>query len=82
MDDIRNRLVKCFAAVFSSLSQEEIVSASPANVSTWDSVASVTLIATVEEEFGIEINVNKMAELLSYKNLDGYLREHASPSPH
>jgi len=44
-------------------------------VEGWDSVASVTLFAMIEEEFGIEIEVQDMEGLLSFERLFGYLRQ-------
>jgi acyl carrier protein len=78
MDDVRPRLMTCFSAVFPELPRSEIVSATATAIPLWDSVASVTLFATVEEEFGIEIDVNKMADLLSFQKLEEYLREHTN----
>lgn len=36
------------------------------SVGGWDSVATVTLAATVEEEFGIEFEPEEMEELISF----------------
>src|SRR5208337_5496981 len=63
MDEIRNRLLACFSAVFPLLSPSELESAESSQIPAWDSVASVTLFATIEEEFATEIDVNNMAEL-------------------
>ena len=73
MDDLRVRLVTCFQAVFPSLSEIEIPAASSSSVRDWDSVASVTLLATVEEEFGVEIDPKDMTKLLSFQRLLAYL---------
>jgi hypothetical protein len=43
-------LVRCFAAVFEGMPRSEIVAASVDSVEEWDSVASVTLLAVLEEE--------------------------------
>jgi acyl carrier protein len=37
------------------LSRDEILRADAASVAAWDSLATVTLIAVIEEEFGVEI---------------------------
>ena len=73
MDEHRARLVKCFAAVFPDLPQAEIVAATPERVPTWDSIANVTLLAVVEEEFGIAIDVDDLERLTSFEALLDYL---------
>ncbi len=65
MDDVRSRLIRCFAAVFPGLTHDQIPKAQPATVTGWDSVASVTLIATIEEEFAVEFDVQEIANVLS-----------------
>jgi acyl carrier protein len=74
MDDARSRLARCFAAVFPNLSPDQIPQAEPSTVAGWDSVASVTLIATIEEEFGVEFDVQEIANLLSFTKLFEYLQ--------
>lgn len=77
MDDTRDRLVKCFLAVFPSLSTADIARASVSNTEVWDSVASVTLLATIEEEFGIELEIQDLAELISFEKILDYLHQNA-----
>lgn len=73
MDDIRARLENCFAAVFPTLSAGEIAQADHYSVSAWDSVASVTLFATIEEEFGLELEIADLPELVSFEKIAAYL---------
>jgi acyl carrier protein len=75
MDDTRNRLVRCFAAVFPSLPADSIARAGVSNTEGWDSVASVTLVATIEEEFGIELDIQDLAELISFEKILDYLQQ-------
>jgi acyl carrier protein len=74
MDETQARLTRCFSAVFPSLSSTAIPSADATNTEAWDSVASVTLFATIEEEFGIEIDLQDSTALLSFWGLLDYLR--------
>ena len=74
MDDLQSRLAACFAGVFPSIMKHEIYDADVSTVKGWDSVASVTLFATIEEEFGVEIDVGEMAELLSFRSMFAYLQ--------
>lgn len=75
MDDTRDRLVRCFSAVFPSLSTDSIIRASASNTEAWDSVASVTLFAAIEEEFGIEMEIQDLAELISFEKILDYLQQ-------
>jgi acyl carrier protein len=80
MDEIEVRLAGCFSAVFSNLTTGEIIKASSNSVHDWDSVASVALLAVVEEEFGIRIETEDLARFNSYDDFLSYLRETVAPS--
>ena len=54
MNEIQDRLDRCFAAVFSDLPEAQIRSASVESEKGWDSVASATLITAIEEEFDVD----------------------------
>lgn len=73
MDDLQARLIKCFAAVFPELSEDQIRAATQKTVAGWDSVASVTLIALIEEEFGLEVAPEDLEHHLSFDSAFGYL---------
>jgi acyl carrier protein len=75
MDEMEKRLAACFLAVLPELTVEEIPQASATSVKSWDSVATITLIAVVEEEFGISIDVEDPAQFDSFQQILGYLRE-------
>jgi acyl carrier protein len=73
MDDLKQRLTNCFAAVFPELSEEEIHRASQVSISNWDSVASITLVNVIEEEFDIQIDLEAVADLVSFDLVLDYL---------
>jgi acyl carrier protein len=75
MDDIEKRLAACFSAVLTDLAPEEIAQASSTSVESWDSLAAVTLLAVVEEEFGIRIDEEDSAKFDSFKNVLAYLQQ-------
>jgi len=75
MDKQQKRLANCFCAVFPELSGEEIIHASPATVKSWDSVAVVTLLTVIEEEFGISIEEDDPAKFDSFQRILSYLQE-------
>ena len=75
MDEQQRRLADCFAAVFPELSKEEILRASPSTVKSWDSVAVVTLLAVIEEEFGITIDEDDPSKFDSFENILSYVKD-------
>jgi acyl carrier protein len=75
MDDIEVRLVRCFKAVFPLLSGEQVILASATNLKEWDSVASVTLFSMIEEEYAIEMDIQDLAEMVSFERILAYLRK-------
>ncbi|MGA8439329.1 MAG: acyl carrier protein [Candidatus Sulfotelmatobacter sp.] len=75
MDDKEMRLVECFLAVFPELTDYEIRNACSTSVRGWDSAAVVTLLAVIEEAFGISIEVDDPARFDSFKGILDYLRE-------
>ena len=76
MDELMERLSNCFMIVFPELERSDVPNASSLSVSAWDSVAGVTLLAVVEEEFGIAIEVEDLSELTSYQGYLTYLQHH------
>lgn len=75
MTEVQSRLVSCFSAVFPELSPEEIQRASPASVGSWDSLASVTLLSVLEEEFQIQFALEDIEHLVSFELVLDYLRQ-------
>lgn len=73
MDAMEQKLVSCFSAVLPELSPDEIPHASAANSLSWDSVATVSLIAVIEEEFGISIEMDDLSEFDSFQGILRYL---------
>jgi acyl carrier protein len=75
MIDLDQRLQRCFVAVFPHLTDGEIQKTSAATCAEWDSLALVTLIALVEEEFGIQVPVADLEHLLSFDAIHEYLQQ-------
>ena len=73
MNDIQPRLARCFSAVFPNLPEQNITSATLETVAGWDSVAAATLVTTIEEEFGMEFDVDALGNLTSYQSIFDYL---------
>jgi acyl carrier protein len=70
---ISQRLQLCFQAVFPKLRQPDIGHASSETVPDWDSVAQVTLISVVEEEFAMVVPETEYGDLLSFEAWSAYL---------
>lgn len=75
MDEKEMRLVECFLSVFPDVSKHNVACASSASVPSWDSVATVTLLAVVEEEFGISLDIKELAKFDSFEGILSLLRE-------
>jgi len=80
MDEIAARLVTSFRTVFPALSDSDVQRASQASVAAWDSVAAITLVNVIEEEFGIEVDLDHLAELDSFSRILDYLRKEVQVS--
>lgn len=76
MPDTRSRLAQCFQAVFPELSIENVGTAAPATVRAWDSVATVTLFAVIEEEFGVALDLDELADEISFAKVLAALEQH------
>jgi acyl carrier protein len=63
------RLEKCFLSVFPDIDQAAIPQATPDSVAGWDSVATVTLLAVIEEEFGIMMDIDDLAKIESFEGI-------------
>ena len=70
---VQLRLVKCFNAVFPNLTDEEAMRASITSVSEWDSIAAISLIVVLEEEFGTEISPDEIENMISFDLVRNYL---------
>jgi acyl carrier protein len=73
MNDTQARLAQCFSAVFPQLGKQEIASASLETVEGWDSVATITLVTVIEEEFGIQFEIDALERLVSFRSILDYL---------
>jgi acyl carrier protein len=73
MNDTQARLIKCFSAVFPQLSNPEIGSASMETMESWDSIASITLVTVIEEEFEIQFEPTVLQHFVSFRSILDYL---------
>lgn len=73
MDDVDNRLIRCFVLVFPSATHDEIRTAKFDSISGWDSLRGVTLLAVLDEEFGVQIDLSELLELEAFGALKRHL---------
>jgi acyl carrier protein len=78
MNHTAERLSRCFRAVFPELSDAQIEQADITNVARWDSVNQIMLMTVVGEEFGVELDIEDLERLGSYKGFLEYVSK-ASP---
>jgi acyl carrier protein len=77
--EVGDRLFRCFSSVFPALTQEEIQAAKVASLIDADSLASVTLLAVIDEEFGVQIDLEGLLELEGFQGIERYLRAKDGP---
>lgn len=73
MNDIEARVARCFSNVFPNVPESELSRASTSSLAAWDSVAQVTLLSSIAEEFGLDFELENYEELVSYPLIVDYL---------
>ena len=76
--DLHGRLVRCFSVAFPDLKPREIPSAAMGSLASWDSLAVITLVSLIEEEFSITIPPDDVVDLVSFELILEYLRRRQS----
>jgi acyl carrier protein len=64
--DIDERLTACFLSVFPFLDASDIPKLSKATNDAWDSLASVSLVTVLEEEFDVMFDDDTIDRLVSF----------------
>jgi acyl carrier protein len=75
MDNVRNKLVRCFSLTFPNADPTRIPAATVDNLHGWDSIAQVRLLSLIGEEFGIEIDFEDFEGATSFEVLASRLSE-------
>lgn len=71
---LRERLLRCFRALFPAESDKTLLHASPESVEQWDSSNHYVMLSLVEEEFDVRIPDRIGQELLSFADVEEYLK--------
>ena len=74
-DDSINKLKEIFVAVFELSPDVDVTQARQMNTPKWDSLATVSLTAAIESEFGINIGIEEALRLSSYQATLLFLEE-------
>ena len=75
MDNTEKRLEGIFETVFPDLSPDKVRTASQDSLENWDSIAAITLMNLIEEEFGIQMDFDDAERLTSFSEIMNYLNE-------
>lgn len=73
MDEKQKRLLTCFRTVFGDLPDSELLRASTTSLEKWDSVASITLVNVIEEEFQMQFDYDLIGEMTSFDAVAKYV---------
>jgi acyl carrier protein len=75
MNDVKTRLVGCMRIVFPDVPESDIPLLSQATTTKWDSIAAITILNVVEDQFGIEMDLDRIAEFNSFDTIYAYLQQ-------
>jgi acyl carrier protein len=75
MSEQDDRLVRCFASVFPTLSDGEIRASDVVALFDIDSLAGVTLVTLIDQEFGVDVDLPDLLELGSFEAISQFLRK-------
>ena len=72
--EVRTKLERCFALTFPKLDPGLIPAASAEKMSDWDSVAQVSLLTLIGEEFGMDVDFEEFEGATSFAVIEERLR--------
>jgi acyl carrier protein len=75
MSEQEDRLLRCFAAVFPTLSEWEIRACDVVALFDLDSLAGVNLTTLIDQEFGANVDIADLLSLGSFTAIGQFLRE-------
>lgn len=75
MSAIEDRLLGVFQAAFQDATDDALRAADATTFEDWDSLATVTVISLVQEEFDVDIAPDEAVELLSFEKLKAFLSQ-------
>ena len=82
MTDLEDKLIDCFSAVFPKRSRDDIRIADRDSMEEWDSLTGVMLVAVVQQELKVEIDVMDLGQLGSFRSMLLYVSERLQTDGH
>ncbi len=80
MSNTKQRLEQCFMIVFPDVPENSISTVNQSSLAAWDSIAAITLVNVIEEEFQIQMDFEDLEQLTSFDRVQAYLQQtHALP---
>jgi acyl carrier protein len=68
-ESTRQRLLRCFAAVFDQIEEKDLPLLRMETSEAWDSLAHVMLMSVVQQEFSVDISLEEARRLNSFESL-------------
>jgi acyl carrier protein len=68
------RLMRCFVSAFPNATRDEIRSTRFDGLTGWDSLRGVTLLAVLDEEFGVQVDLGELLELETFDGVKLFLQ--------
>jgi acyl carrier protein len=78
--DLDDRLVRCISSAFPGLTDRAIRTADVEQLADVDSLAAVTLVALIDQEFGVDLDLEGLLKFGNFVGLCQYLREQPASS--
>jgi acyl carrier protein len=75
-----DRLMRCFASAFPNATRDEIRTAKFDAMPGWDSLRGVTLLAVLDQEFGVQMDLPELLELETFDSVKRYLLQRGTIS--
>lgn len=73
MNNLDQRLISVFRNAFPDVPEDRLSSVTQENTQSWDSVAAITLMNLIEEEFEMQLDFEDLADLTSFARVRDYL---------
>ena len=73
-----SRIFDCFCALFPNHSREELLTASRESIPEWDSLAGVTLLMLLQQEFHLDIDLTELDRFNSAQAVLDYVAANAA----
>jgi acyl carrier protein len=75
MDKIELSIQQIMADVFEKSEEQISIDSTQDDIDSWDSIKHINLIVALEEEFGIELPIEEIGNLISFKLINIIVKE-------